>query len=235
MLFFVTDKCYKDADHYWPLDKVVAGTVFDLIGSKHGKVNVAEIRDGRGDQGLATRALVLNSAASKTVDFGDFSDDCVGDAAKCANGITVGFWVMVASGKDSDILHTALTTTDRGMTIYYKSSTSLLIVRMYSTYEYGTVSVKISPNTWYHVFVSWKRGEIPLLVINGVEWFVGSRASTTRLHETYTHLLAGLRPDGGGSDGAGLSQVVIWKRALDRKEMIAAFNCVGLQPGRYLY
>lgn len=223
-------KCYKGADHFWPLDKIVAGTVYDLIGSKHGKVNHGVMRSASGYEGMATLGLPLNSAGNRTVDFGDFSGDCVGDAAKCNRGITVGFWVMVID--DSDIFHTAMTATDRGLVIFYKKDTSSLIFRVYSTYEVGSVSLKIATLVWYHVFLSWTRGKDPLLIVNGADEFWGSHSSVSRLEEKYAHLLAGRHPEGGGSDG-GLSQAVIYKRALDKKEMLAVFHCVGVQAGRF--
>lgn len=233
MLF--TDKCYKDADHYWPLDKHVAGTVYDLIGSKHGKVGAQDgYNVGPPYHGMYSRGLKLESSTSKTIDFGDFYGDCVGDAALCDRGITIGFWVFVEDGLDSDILHSAETVTDRGIAIYYKTATSLLTAQIFSTDEYGQVSVKIAPQTYYHVFVSWERGKEPWIVVNGAEQFMGMRASTSRVEEKYSHLLAGVRPEGGGSNGK-LSHVVIWKRALNREEMMSAFHCFELQPGRFIF
>lgn len=226
-----TDKCYKDADHYWPLDKSVAATVYDLLGLKHGKVTAQGGHSvGPFYQGMQMRGMRLNSAENKSIDFGDFYDDCIGDAALCHRGITIGFWVYVENGKDTDILHTAERENDRGVTIFYKTSTSLLTARIYSTYEYGEVSVPMASQTHYHVFVSWERGHKPLLVVNGVEQFWGTIVSATRLQEKYSHLLAGVRREGGGSNGR-LSHVVIWKRALDSYEMRAMFHCFGLQPG----
>lgn len=231
MNLLFTDRCYKNADHYWPLDKSVAGTVYDLIGLKHGKVAV-EPASSRGPiyQGMQMRAMKLNSAQGKSIDLGDFYGDCIADAEVCHRGITIGFWVYIEDGKDSNILHTAERGNDRGMTIFYETSTSLLTARIYSTYEYGQVSVHIASQTHYHVFVSWERGQKPLLVVNGVEQFWGTRVSATRLEEKYSHLLAGVSPEGGESD-ARLSHVVIWKRALDSYELRAAFHCFGLQPG----
>jgi len=226
-----TDKCYKDADHYWPLDKSIAGNVYDLIGLKHGKVTVQDCYSvGPVYQGMQMRGVKLNSAENKSIDFGDFYGDCIGDAAYCHRGITIGFWVYIVDGKDTDILHTAERDNDRGMTIFYQTSTSLLTARIYSTYEYGQVSVPIASQTHYHVFVSWERGQKPLLVVNGAEQFWGSRVSSARHGEKYSHLLAGVRPEGGQSDGR-LSHVVIWKRPLDSYELRAAFHCFGLQPG----
>ena len=226
-----TDKCYKDADHYWPLDKSVAATVYDLLGLKHGKVTAQGGHSvGPFYQGMQMRGMRLNSAENKSIDFGDFYDDCIGDAALCHRGITIGFWVYVENGKDTDILHTAERENDRCVTIFYKTSTSLLTARIYSTYEYGEVSVPMASQTHYHVFVSWERGHKPLLVVNGVEQFWGTIVSATRLQEKYSHLLAGVRREGGGSNGR-LSHVVIWKRALDSYEMRAMFHCFGLQPG----
>ena len=231
MNLLFTDKCYKDADHYWPLDKSVAGTVYDLIGLKHGKVTVQGVSSvGPVYQGMQMRGEKLNSAEGKSIDFGDFYGDCIGDAALCHRGITVGFWVYVEDGMDTDILHTAERENDRGMTIFYKTSTSLLTARIYSTDEYGQVSVHLASQTHYHVFVSWEKGQKPLLVVNGVEQFWGTRVSAPRLGEKYSHLLAGVRPEGGEADGR-LGHVVIWKRALDSYEMRAAFHCFGLQPG----
>ena len=182
-------------------------------------------------QGMQMRGVKLHSGEGKSIDFGDFYGDCIGDAALCHRGITVGFWVYVKDGEDTDILHTAERENDRGMTIFYTTSTSLLTVRIYSTYEYGQVSVHMALQTHYHVFVSWESGQEPLLVVNGVEQFWGTLESATRLGEEYSHLLAGVRPEGGGSH-ARLSHVVIWKRALDSYEMRKAFHCFGLQPGR---
>ena len=65
-------KCYKGADHFWPLDKVVAGTVFDLIGSKHGKADKSSLGSGPGYQGLTSLGVVLKSTENKTIDFGDW-------------------------------------------------------------------------------------------------------------------------------------------------------------------
>ena len=176
------------------------------------------------------RGVKLNSAENKAIDFGDFRGDCIGDAAYCHRGITIGFWLYVVDDKDTDILYTAERDNDRGMTIFYQTSSSLLTARIYSTYEYGQVSVPIASKTHYHVFLSWERGQKPLLVVNGVEKFWGTRVFSTRLEEKYSHLLAGVRPEGGESHGR-LSHVVIWKRALDSYEMRAAFHCFGLQPG----
>ena len=179
---------------------------------------------------MQMRGMKVNSAENKTIDFGDFYGDCIGDAALCHRGITIGFWVYVEDGKDTDILHTAERDNDRGMTIFYETSTSLLTARIYSTNEYGQVSVPMASQTHYHVFVSWEVGHKPLLVVNGAEQFWGTRVSKTVLEEKYSHLLAGVRPEGGVSDGR-LSHVVVWKRALDSYEMRAAFHCFGLQPG----
>lgn len=233
MLF--TDKCYKDADHYWPLDKFVAGTVYDLIGLKHGKIDTQEFyHAGPAYHGMNSRDLKLESSANKTIDFGDFYGDCVGDAALCDRGITLAFWLFVEGSIDSDILHSAETATDRGIAIYYKTATSLLTAQIFSTDEYGQVSVKIAPQTYYHVFVSWERGKEPWIVVNGVEQFRGVRESTSRVEEKYSHLLAGVRPEGGESLGR-LNHLVIWKRALNREEMMSAFHCYELQTGRFIY
>ena len=114
----------------------------------------------------------------------------------------------------------------------YDKDSSKLTFRFYSNDVSGMVEHRIATLVWYHVFVSWKKGESPFLVVNGAYDLWGSYSSVSRLQETYTHLLAGKRPAGGESDG-GLSQVVIYKRPLSKQEMLTKFHCVGLSPGRF--
>lgn len=213
------------------------GYVPDLIGSMHGTfINVQQAK-GPGYEGLATNALLIKSDTNNTLKLGDFSGNCISDFALCGNGLTVAFWLKVTAGADSDILYTAERDSDRGLTIYYLTSTSLLHATFYSTSKYGTVSVKLTPAIWYHVFVAWRNSNgNPWMLINGAEVFLGSvqDSSPARTQESHTHLLVGKRPTGGTSNFY-FSQLVIWRKALERRDMQRVFHSVGLQACKFIF
>ena len=230
-----TAKCYKEADHFWPLDKAPKDhTVFDLKGSKHGKSVGHHTKDGVGNEGLSTNVMKIDATENWTIDFGDFSENCISDFALCTNGITVAFWVYVVDGEDSDILYTAEKDADRGLTIFYLTATSQLTVNMYSTNKYGSLSVKITPRIWYHIFVAWREKPDTNLwmVINGADLVWGTVHAASRLQESHSHLLVGLRPTGGTSNFR-IGQLAIWRKALGVEEMQTVFNCVGLRPCKF--
>lgn len=223
-----------EADHFWPLDKTYQGSVSDLIGSKDGEVKETEMVWGPAYEGLTTGAMLIKKDQNKTIDFGDFSGDCPSDFARCQKGITVAFWIRLMANADSDILYSAEKDSDRGIIIFYVTSTSSLTVQMYSADECLTVSVKLSSEVWYHVFVAGQKGTAPWMVINGAEVIWGTVHGVSRNEETHSHLLLGKRPTGGTSNFQ-VSQLVIWNKALSRTDMLTVFHCVGIQASKFLY
>ena len=223
-----------DANHFWPLDKTFQGSVSDLIGSKDGKVKETEMVWGPAYEGLTTGAMWIKKGQDKTIDFGDFSGDCISDFSRCQKGITIAFWIRLKANADNDILYSAEKDSDRGIKIFYHISSSSLTVKMCSAYECLTVSVKLSSGVWYHVFVAGQKSKSPWMVINGVEAIWGRVDAVARNEETHTHLLLGKRPTGGNSTFE-VSQLVIWKKALGRRNMQTVFRCVGIQASKFLY
>ena len=223
-----------DADHFWPLDKTFRGSISDLIGSKDGKVKETEMVWGPAYEGLPTGALWIKKDQNKAIDLGDFSGNCPSDFARCQKGITIAFWIRLTAGAASDILYSAKKDSDRGITIFYATTTSSLTIQMYSADEGLKVSVKLSSEVWYHVFVVGQKGTAPCMVINGAEVIWGTVEGVTRNEETHGHLLLGKHPTGGTSNFK-VSQLVIWNKALSRADMLTVFHCVGIQAGKFLY
>lgn len=232
---FFTAQCYKDADHLMPLDRYVGGTFYDLIGSKHGKGEKGAIYGGIGYKGLTTGVAEIKTTSDQTIDFGYFGN-CISDFALCPYGITIGFWFWAKSGADSDILYSAENNADRGLAIFYVTSTSKLTANIYSTTKYGSISLVITPEKWYHIFIAWRENPStnPWMVVNGADAFWGTVLATDRTVETHHNLLIGRRPTGGSSHFKMSLLVIYSKIALGYTEMRKRFHCVGMLPCEFI-
>lgn len=186
---------------------------------------------GRDNEGFPLLTMEIEKSSDKAIDFGDFSEDCIGDFTRCRKGITIAFWVKLKDS-DSDILYTAEKSSDRGIIIFFASATSLLTVKLCSAAECLIVSVKLTPAVWYHVFVAGQHGKRPWMVINGAELFWGTAESASRTQESHSHLLAGKHPTGGSSNFR-FSQLVIWTKALSEEVMRRVFHCVGIHASKF--
>ena len=228
----VTEKCFKDAKHFWPLDNVIMGTfVPDLIGSKDGTFSNQKVTTGLGYNSLITSAARIRSSMDQTIDFGDFSDSCVGDFTRCQNGITIAFWLKILSKKTGDVLYTS--GRNRGIAVGYSKDTSQLNVRIVSSNERLEVSAEITDLVWYHVFVAGRIGTIPWMVINGAQVMWGTIETMNKAMGSSSPFVVG-KQSADGESSFKMSQLVIWVKALSMRDMKTVYHCAGVQPGKLI-
>lgn len=204
----------------------------DLIGSKDGTFSNQKVTTGLGYNSLISSAARIRSSMDQTIDFGDFSDSCVGDFTQCQNGITIAFWLKILSKKTGDVLYTS--GRDRGIAIGYSKDSSQLNVRIFSSNERHKVSAEITDLVWYHVFVAGRIGAIPWMVINGAEVMWGTKETMNKAMGRGSPFLVG-KQRADGESSFKISQLVIWVKALSMRDMKSVYHCAGIQPGKLIH
>ena len=232
--FLGSGKCFKEAEHFWPLDRIHVNTfVHDLIGFKDGTFTNGTIVKGAWVQHFHHFSFV-DSQRQRPCDWpwGLFWQ-LYWRLYTMSKRITISFWVQFQYVKTGDVLYTS--GRHEGVSIAFSEDTSELTITIFSYNETLKISAKMTKTVWYHVFVAARKGTIPWMIINGAEVFWGTVEAFYPAGESNSHFVVGKQQTVGTSLTFRINQLVIWTKALSMTEMKRVFNCAGIQPGKFLH
>lgn len=155
MICFFSGQCYKDALHYWPMDKSII-FVQDVNGdgSKVGRIHGSwSIQEAPTKLGITPLALSL-AGSDSWVDLGDFEDSCVSSPSKCPNGISVSFKASV-SGSGTGYILSSGGQSSKGLAVFYTDGTMYFSLR--DGQKIWQVHGSYQNNTWQTFSMSWSQ------------------------------------------------------------------------------
>ncbi|KAL9957163.1 hypothetical protein ACROYT_G038767 [Oculina patagonica] len=148
-------QCYKDALHYWPMDKsIIFVQDVNADGSKVGRIHGSwSIQEAPTKLGIAPLALSL-AGSDSWVDLGDFEDSCVSSPSKCPNGISVSFKASV-SGSGTGYILSSGGQSSKGLAVFYTDGTMYFSLR--DGQKIWQVHGSYQNNTWQTFSMSWSQ------------------------------------------------------------------------------
>ncbi|XP_048576191.1 uncharacterized protein LOC5508455 [Nematostella vectensis] len=226
------DKCYTNADHFWPLDTFLGGMAKDFYGAKHGETNITSFETYIyfHNSGVKFAHVTSLNSLQNVVSLGDFASDCISDVDRC-EGLTVAFWFSVPSYSASDPVSilASRNSTDRGFEIKYDTSTEMLIFDVYSASSRHHIEVKHAKTTVQHYAMIWRGKDKPMQVTNYVgDYYEAVMTDVSSADDGYTYLRLGRKDKEQGQ--FYMSQLAIWKKALTTDQVTQAVVCSGVTP-----
>ena len=226
--FTPPDFCYRDADHYWPLDKVSpGGSVAKASTSRpakaHGGLYVAV---GETRNGTAPVALYLDGSGS-WVDLGDFKGTCVSDPSRCVDGLSLSFKVNI-QGSGTGYLLSSGGQSGRGLAVYYASGS--LFIQVKDGEKRWQVETGYSVNTWQTISFSWSQQDGLSVVLDEGRLHLKDTAGKLAMSalDSDTSVVIGRPNDEKSKYGKGLIRdLAIWERPLYDVKLEALHRCNG--------
>lgn len=228
-----SDHCYKDASHYWPLDK---STIYQKDingdGSLIGKIRGPwSLQVGPSNQSFTPLALSLTG--SNWVDFSfkkSGKESCVHSPSQCPNGISVSFKASI-SGDGTGYILSSGGKSSSGFAIYYVDSVMHFSLR--DGQKNWKVQISFKKNNWQTFAMSWsQQNGLTAIVYNDSASVlhdpIGKIVTVTPLANHLALLTIGRTGDKGDAYAkAVIRDVAVWEEEITEKKMSNLHVCNG--------
>lgn len=164
MEFDMSGRCSYDTDikscNDTCSEKVVPATHGTMTGTLKVTPTLADARDG-----AEHRCAV--SLHQNYVDLGDQSESCLYDPTLCKQGLTLSFWTKLTPENTVDETTAIISSAGVEVSVSRDSSDLQLNVALNDDFYYSLSNDSIPESEWFHVMITYKRGNGLHLYLNG--------------------------------------------------------------------
>lgn len=231
MLYF-PDRCFNDAAHYWPLDRVTGGRILDHNGDKSFLTNLTNdhFQTAMLAYQLYTRAafIKLNEIGNVPyITLGDFKGEAIIDPD--VGDFTISFWMMIPTTTNKcKILYSTGVSTLRRLVFKFESGVFRVILRTRKVL-FKNIQLPVTKGKHYRIALAWsKKKNTPYLTVNGyLQKMTRVADSPADDPKEYSLKL------GDGGDFV-ISNIILWKRELSVEELENKFACTETHRGEFV-